>query len=102
MNEKNIIELSESEWVDKYKPITVPDGIPSGGWTDEDGRDTLFETYDEAITEIRKHDNKYVWTLIEEDDKQFITEGVHWVNRMGYFVTEVPHNDESYLVEVEQ
>ena len=52
MNEKNIIELSESEWVDKYKPITVPDGIPSGGWTDEDGRDYLYHEHDNT----NKHD----------------------------------------------
>jgi len=97
-----IIEMSESEWIAKYQPTEVLDGIPSGGWTDEDGNDTLFETYGESSTFLSKQDSNYIWTLIEEDGNMFIIEGCHFVNRMGYFLTEKPHNAAQHLIELEQ
>ena len=103
MSTQNAITMTESEWLDKYMPLKVPEGIPSGGWSfdnEDDSGDLLFETYGDAITELKKYDNKFVWTLIEEDGEQFVIEGYHLVNRLGYFITKIPHNNVPHLIRV--
>jgi len=101
INDK-MVEMVEGDWIDKYKPIAVPCGVPSGGWTDDDNNDTLFETYGSATLELQKHKSSNIWTLVEEDGVMFILEGHHLVNRVGYFVTEIPHNSLPHCIEVEQ
>lgn len=31
-----------------------------------------------------------VWTLVDADGKLYVTQGHHYVNRMGYFITDKP------------
>ena len=76
------------EWEEKYKPITNPLT-----------KDTqIFETYGEEYEFIKKTDPMKIWTLVDGDIGTFIVDGWHYVNRIGYFVTEVPHNNESIEV----
>jgi hypothetical protein len=39
---------------------------------------------------VAKHEDKHIWTLIEEDGKMFIQNGAWWVNRLAYFVCKEP------------
>ncbi|WP_347990065.1 hypothetical protein [Methylomonas sp. AM2-LC] len=53
---------------------------------------TLFNTYGaehEHVKAIAANHNSKVWTLIEVDGKSFIESGYHYVNRLGYFITEI-------------
>jgi hypothetical protein len=34
-----------------------------------------------------------VWTYVDGDDGTYVTNGYHLVNRIGYFITEVPYDD---------
>ena len=37
----------------------------------------------------------HVWTLVEGDGGTYVVNGYHLVNRIGYFVTQVPYDDKN-------
>lgn len=43
-----------------------------------------------------------VWTLVDGDDGTYIINGYHLVNRIAYFITEVPHTGADIEVEDEK
>lgn len=74
-----------ADWDYKYKPM-------KNHITKND--DDKFETYGEELEFVRsilKTEPNRVWTLIEGDQGLWITNGYHFVNRLNYFITEVPH-----------
>jgi hypothetical protein len=80
-------------WEKRFKPIkNMIDTNASG-----DG--TMFETYGKEM-EYVQHVNDVapgtVWTLVDCDGKLRISNGYHFVNRIGYFITEIecPSGDE--------
>mgnify|MGYP003152611314 CR=1 FL=1 len=85
------ITLTEDEWTDQFKPIPN-DGIKEGlnnGYGFGAGP-CLWETHGDDIKEVhrRKDDEKWegrLWTI--HDDYE-ISEGYHYVNRLGYVFTE--------------
>lgn len=75
-------------WWEKYKPIL--NDVTNAG---EDGpfNGTMFETYGPELERIQNTDQRYVWTYVTGDNNEdVIVAGFHYVNRMGYFVTENP------------
>ena len=67
-------------WEDKHKPVR-------NQFEDND----KFETYGEELEFVRAQDPRCVWTLVDGDDGNlYIVDGYHFVNRINYFVTEVP------------
>jgi hypothetical protein len=42
---------------------------------------------------VRSYDAKFIWTVVDGGDgrDQFIIPGIHFVNRVCYLLTEVPH-----------
>ena len=83
------------EWMEKYKPITNHIGT-HGAY-----ENTLFETYGAELDYVflkPQQTPEKVWTLIEGDEGQYFTAGFHTVNRVGYFITELPWvtGDEEY------
>lgn len=72
-------------WVDTFKPIknTITNGI-----------DIHFETYDKEYEYVKSVDPKYVWTEVDGDSGTYIVAGHHWVNRIHYYITENPWEDE--------
>jgi hypothetical protein len=87
---QNFIELSEEEWFNTYKPI--PNHIdPNASFQIEDGVGYMFETYGDEVEFVKSHDPSYIWMYGDGDDGgSYIWNGWHIVNRIGYFVTEVP------------
>jgi hypothetical protein len=84
-----------SQWADKFKPIKnhlvdTPD-------------QQMFETYGEEVEFVSNYDSKYVWTWLQGDMSDLICAGYHYVNRLGYYITEVPwdHEDDYALLSVE-
>ena len=53
-----------------------------------------FETYGEEAEFVQKADNKYIWTEVDGDSGTYIVAGYHWVNRIHYYITEKPWDDE--------
>lgn len=50
----------------------------------------IFSTEGEQWEYIKTLDPRYVWTLVSGDDGDYILNGFHFVNRLGYYVTEYP------------
>jgi hypothetical protein len=73
-------------WVDNFQPMTnhlVDDG------------DTLhYETYGEEVEYVKLQDNKHIWTEVDGDSGTYIVAGWHFVNRINYYITNKPWDDE--------
>lgn len=81
--------MTWDQWEEAFSPKqnTVSNREEYNGW--------LFETYGEDLEYIKELNadefkKLHVWTVFDEEtDGVFcISEGLHWVNAMGYFVTE--------------
>ncbi len=93
-------ELTYDQWFEKYRPIKNTIG-KHGGF---DG--CMFETYGAELDFVKvvvELEPKRVWTILEGDGGMFIESGFHFVNRFGYFVTEVTvePQDENNPIDVE-
>lgn len=53
-----------------------------------------FETYGEEVEYIATQPNENVWTEVDGDEGCYIIAGKHFVNRIQYYVCEVPWTDE--------
>lgn len=53
----------------------------------------MFETFGEELAHVLAAPEQTIWTLIEEGDVTVIVNGLRFVNRLGYFVTELPWPD---------
>lgn len=53
-----------------------------------------LETFGGDFQLVNRLDDSYVWTVLDSgcDDDQWITSGIHYVNRVCYLVTERAHN----------
>jgi hypothetical protein len=73
------------EWCATYKPI------PNNIVEDSSFDGTMFETYGDEVAFVKKADPAYIWMYGDGDDGgSYIWNGWHIVNRIGYFITEVP------------
>ena len=96
----DLIELTEEEWFDTFKPI--PNHIDEDASFNDGDQGYMFETYGkelEYVLSIANTEPNRVWTYMDGDVGTFIGDGYHLVNRIGYFITEVP-NEENSFVEV--
>jgi hypothetical protein len=81
----NFIEMDFDEFVETYKPI--PNSIDKNASFDG----LMFETYGEEYEVVKKADEKHIWTYGDGDDGgSYVWSGWSFVNRIGYFITEVP------------
>lgn len=81
----NFIEMTIEEWAEAYKPMKNHLDIDSSF----DGE--MFETYGDEKDYIYDMDPRFVWTYGDGDDGGgYIWSGRGFVNRIGYFVTEIP------------
>jgi hypothetical protein len=76
--------MTYEEWFDTYKPIlNKVTNYPS---------DTqyAFETFGDEVDFVLTHDEKFVWTEVDGDEGVYIINGFHYVNRIQYYICEVP------------
>lgn len=82
-------EMTEDEWFAAYKPIInhIDTNASFDGY--------MFETYGDEEQYIKTYPNpNCVWTYGDGDDGgTYIWAGWSFVNRIGYFITEVPFQD---------
>lgn len=84
--------LTLDEWIDTYKPIKNP----NNDWGD-DCSYSAFETYGDDLNAVQAHDYKNVWTEVDGDDGGvYIVAGFARVNRIQYYVCEVPFDEDKY------
>jgi len=80
------------QWEETYKPV-VNHINPEASWATDDANGIMFETYGDEIVHVVNQanaDERFVWTWVDGDDGTYIINGYHHVNRIGYFITEVP------------
>lgn len=75
-----------TKWETTYKPIK--------NHFRNDPDETMFETYGEEVEFVQNYDPKYVWTYLDGDMSSLICAGYHYVNRLGYYISEVPWEGE--------
>jgi hypothetical protein len=81
----NFIEMDFDEWCDTYKPI--PNNYDENASFDG----AMFETYGAEVEFVKKADPAHVWMYGDGDSgNSYIWSGWGFVNRLGYFITEVP------------
>ena len=53
-----------------------------------------LDSFGDDFQLVRSIDDNYVWTVVDSgcNSDQWITTGIHYVNRICYLVTEKPHN----------
>lgn len=84
--------LTVEQWEETYKPmVNVLD--PNASW---DG--IMFETYGEEHRTVKKYPNERIWTYAQGDEGLYLFAGYHIVNRIGYFICEVPWEDKNIEV----
>jgi hypothetical protein len=91
----NQVSMTWSEFVDFFKP-------QANEFRNYPNDDYMFETYGEELDCVLKQDPHYVWTYLETDEGSVTVEGLHYVNRLGYFITEKPWLDgTSYEIDLQ-
>jgi len=97
----DLIELTEEEWFDTFKPI--PNHIDdNASFQTEDNVGYMFETYDEELAFVKSQDPNRIWTYCDGDNRgTYIFQGMRIVNRIGYFVTTVPYDEtKDYQIQI--
>lgn len=90
---KKPIQMSYEAFLENFKPIANSLDVNASA----DG--LAFETYgDEYAAVLAAHakNPRSVWTCIEGEGTMWISEGLHTVNRMFYFITKKPALDGRY------
>ena len=86
---KELKEMKMGDWVSKYKPIQNLN-YPNSSF---DGM--MFETYGEEIEYVCEQPKNKVWTIVVAEGEMYIEPGIRVVNRVGFFVTEIPYTETS-------
>lgn len=83
------VQMSFDNWVETFNPIsnTATPDAPFDG--------SMFETFGSDLVDVLiyangKRSHLRVWTLVEGDEGQYVVDGYRIVNRIGYFITNVP------------
>lgn len=74
MNESKTMTVNQ--WWDTYTP------------TENKGGSHFWETFGDEFKVVRQAEPDKVWTRIEADGQEYIINGLHYVNRVGYYITE--------------
>lgn len=76
------------DFIKEFKPITNPLNPLSAF------NGCLYETYGDELNLVSNtylyDTSRKIWTLVEEDGDTFIISGYQIINRLGYFITEIP------------
>jgi hypothetical protein len=88
----NFIELTMEEWEATYKHVT--NHIDTNASFDG----AMFETYGDEVEFVKSQSPDKIWMFGDGDDGGlYIWNGWGFVNRLGYFVTEVPCPPDTHI-----
>jgi hypothetical protein len=96
----NKVILSVEEWEHHFKPM-VNHLDKNASFNDGNGG-IMFETYGEEydyVAAIGHNEPNRIWTYIDDEEGHAcIVNGWAFVNRIGYFITEKPYDDELIII----
>lgn len=73
-------QLDEATFEERYRPLRDPDGA----WRDF----SWLEPEDQSLIEVAAREHR-IWTTVDVNGFVLVTAGSHFVNRLGYVITEV-------------
>ena len=78
------IEMDYEDFIQTYKPIQNHLDLNASfeGY--------MFETYGEEVEFVKSQSPDKIWMYGDGDSGSYIWSGWGFVNRLGYFITEVP------------
>ena len=79
-------DMTYEEWASKYRLMPNHVTNHSGSYS--------YETYGEELEYILLQDDKHVWTELDGDNGVYIVNGYHLVNRINYYLTNVPWQED--------
>ena len=86
------LEMDFDVWSTIYKPI--PNHIDKGASFSDGEHGYMFETYGKELEFVEAASERHIWTYGDGDDGgTYIWNGWSFVNRIGYFITEVPFSE---------
>jgi len=92
--------ITEDEFYERFTPCK---NEIDKNFTSFDG--CMFETYGEELEYVQKiarESPRRVWTIVEVDGIMYYESGFHFVNRLGYLITEEEIEEGiEYTVELE-
>ena len=81
--------MTWEEWESTYKPTPNPDSTDIGYWQ------AFYDDLADIPADVEPH---HIWTMVDGDGRYANLEcGIHLFNRLGYFVTEVPWNEDEEI-----
>jgi hypothetical protein len=86
------IEMEYEDFIETYKPIRnhLDENASHDGY--------MFETYGDEYEFVKSSPEKNIWMYGDGDDGgSYIWSGWGFVNRLGYFITEVPFPDNTTI-----
>ncbi|MFN8928829.1 MAG: hypothetical protein ACK5WQ_00485 [Alphaproteobacteria bacterium] len=92
----DFIRITEDQFHDFFKPMKNHLN-PHASFDWGDGFGTLFETYGQEYEFVKSQPQNKIWTFCNGDDGDFIVSGWHYVNRVGYFITEIAFHDNAEI-----
>ena len=79
------VSLTWQEFDEQFKVLKNADDEP-----------IMYETYGEEDAFVRLFiDQKRVWTYTDIGSGSVVSEGYHFVNRLGYYITELPYEEDT-------
>jgi hypothetical protein len=81
----------EDTFIERFRPI-INHIAPNAGFDFGYGG-CLFEIYGEEFAFVCAQSAARIWTLIDADGVLYAESGLHFVNRLGYFVAEAQVQD---------
>ena len=102
---KKQITMDADKWMETYKPVLVHPKAVNGIAPEDQApwSGTMFETYGVELAHVETVAQRRpltIWTLL--DDGATIISGFHYVNRFGYFITEVPFKAGQFIQAVDK
>lgn len=97
-----LTKLTFDEWIEAYKPAV--NHLDENASFDDGNGGIMFETYGEEHDYVCSMNLKRrVWTYVDGDDGTYVVNGYSFVNRIGYFITEIPYSDDdNFEIEVDK
>ena len=98
-NTDTYIEQTFEWWLEEFKPITnhLDD---NASFQNEDDEGIMFETFGEELDFVAEQDPRCIWTYHHgEENSTYIANGFNIVNRLGYFITEIPF-EENQIIDI--
>ena len=88
----NFIEMDYDVWLETYRPIL--NHIDTNASFDG----MMFETYGDEVEFVKSQSPDKIWMYGDGDDGgSYIWSGWGFVNRLGYFITEVPCPENTHM-----